>query len=122
MVLKGGWGGFLPFCSVCGAVSDAPLSHSPLGTTFKGKYGCVDYWVKALLERPSFPTQQVKKRFEVMDPVDVNTPELLVGLHCPHPPPFPPPSSVVGLGGVRVTPVSEAQLMGFAGMKRLVGN
>lgn len=50
----------------------------PLGTTFKGKYGCVDYWVKAFLERPSFPTQQVKKRFEVMDPVDVNTPDLLV--------------------------------------------
>lgn len=50
----------------------------PLGTTFKGKYGCVDYWVKAFLERPSFPTQEIKKRFEVMDPVDVNTPELLV--------------------------------------------
>ncbi|NXV82236.1 TXNIP protein, partial [Atlantisia rogersi] len=49
----------------------------PLGTTFKGKYGCVDYWVKAFLERPSFPTQEIKKRFEVMDPVDVNTPELL---------------------------------------------
>lgn len=52
--------------------------HRPLGTTFKGKYGCVDYWVKAFLERPSFPTQEIKKRFEVMDPVDVNTPELLV--------------------------------------------
>lgn len=50
----------------------------PLGTTFKGKYGSVDYWVKASLERPACPTQQVKKRFEVMDPVDVNTPELLV--------------------------------------------
>ncbi|NXI56025.1 TXNIP protein, partial [Chloroceryle aenea] len=35
------------------------------------------YWVKAFLERPAFPTQEVKKRFEVMDPVDVNTPELL---------------------------------------------
>ncbi|NXG10539.1 TXNIP protein, partial [Sakesphorus luctuosus] len=54
------------------------LPQGPLGTTFKGKYGCVDYWVKALLERPAYPTQQVKKRFEVMDPVDVNTPELLV--------------------------------------------
>lgn len=53
------------------------LPQGPLGTTFKGKYGCVDYWVKALLERPSLPTQEVKKRFEVMDPVDVNTPELL---------------------------------------------
>ncbi|XP_050186387.1 thioredoxin-interacting protein isoform X1 [Myiozetetes cayanensis] len=52
------------------------LPQGPLGTTFKGKYGSVDYWVKASLERPAFP-QQVKKRFEVMDPVDVNTPELL---------------------------------------------
>ncbi|XP_072774549.1 thioredoxin-interacting protein isoform X1 [Taeniopygia guttata] len=53
------------------------LPQGPLGTTFKGKYGSVDYWVKASLERPACPTQQVKKRFEVMDPVDVNTPELL---------------------------------------------
>ncbi|NXC58325.1 TXNIP protein, partial [Aleadryas rufinucha] len=53
------------------------LPRGPLGTTFKGKYGSVDYWVKASLERPACPTQQVKKRFEVMDPVDVNTPELL---------------------------------------------
>ncbi|NWR26295.1 TXNIP protein, partial [Emberiza fucata] len=53
------------------------LPQGPLGTTFKGKYGSVDYWVLASLERPACPTQQVKKRFEVMDPVDVNTPELL---------------------------------------------
>lgn len=52
----------------------------PLGTTFKGKYGSVDYWVKVSLERPACPTQEIKKRFEVMDPVDVNTPELLVSL------------------------------------------
>ncbi|XP_066424182.1 thioredoxin-interacting protein isoform X2 [Molothrus aeneus] len=53
------------------------LPQGPLGTTFKGKYGSVDYWVQASLERPACPTQQIKKRFEVMDPVDVNTPELL---------------------------------------------
>ena len=90
----------------------------------------MDYWVKALLERPSLPTQEVKKRFEVMDPVDVNTPELLVGA-----PPLPPPSSSLGVGwgsavppplpslgvGVMVTSVSQAHLMGFAGMKGLVG-
>lgn len=52
--------------------------HRPLGTTFKGKYGCVDYWVKAFLDRPSQPTQEIKKNFEVMDLVDVTTPELLV--------------------------------------------
>lgn len=50
----------------------------PLGTTFKGKYGCVDYWVKAFLERPSVPPQETKKHFEVQDPVDINTPDLLV--------------------------------------------
>ncbi|KAM6999424.1 thioredoxin-interacting protein [Passerculus sandwichensis] len=53
------------------------LPQGPLGTTFKGKYGSVDYWVQASLERPSCPAQLIKKRFEVMDPVDVNTPELL---------------------------------------------
>lgn len=50
----------------------------PLGTTFKGKYGCVDYWVKAFLDRPSFPAQEIKKHFEVMDQIDVNTPDLMV--------------------------------------------
>jgi len=49
-----------------------------LGTSFKGKYGCVDYWVKAFLDRPSQPTQETKKIFEVMDLVDVNTPDLMV--------------------------------------------
>lgn len=58
--------------------SDPLCVSRPLGTTFKGKYGSVDYWVQASLERPSCPAQQIKKRFEVMDPVDVNTPELLV--------------------------------------------
>lgn len=52
--------------------------HRPLGTSFKGKYGCVDYWVKAFLDRPSQPTQEAKKNFEVMDLVDVNTPDLMV--------------------------------------------
>ncbi|XP_040854250.1 thioredoxin-interacting protein isoform X2 [Ochotona curzoniae] len=53
------------------------LPQGPLGTSFKGKYGCVDYWVKAFLDRPSQPTQEIKKRFEVMDLVDVNTPDLM---------------------------------------------
>jgi hypothetical protein len=52
--------------------------YRPLGTSFKGKYGCVDYWVKAFLDRPSQPTQETKKNFEVMDLVDVNTPDLMV--------------------------------------------
>ncbi|XP_057166301.1 thioredoxin-interacting protein isoform X1 [Ursus arctos] len=53
------------------------LPQGPLGTSFKGKYGCVDYWVKAFLDRPSQPTQETKKVFEVMDMVDVNTPDLM---------------------------------------------
>ncbi|XP_063002180.1 thioredoxin-interacting protein [Elgaria multicarinata webbii] len=52
------------------------LPQGPLGTTFKGKYGCVDYWVKAFLDRPTFPTQEIKKRFEVMDQIDVSAPDL----------------------------------------------
>ncbi|XP_028911944.1 thioredoxin-interacting protein [Ornithorhynchus anatinus] len=53
------------------------LPQGPLGTSFKGKYGRVDYWVKAYLDRPGQPTQEVKRGFEVMDPVDVNTPDLM---------------------------------------------
>ncbi|KAM4014278.1 thioredoxin-interacting protein [Anomaloglossus baeobatrachus] len=53
------------------------LPQGPLGTTFKGKYGSVKYWVKAFLERPSHPAQEVQKNFEVVDFVDVNTPDLL---------------------------------------------
>ncbi|XP_063173343.1 thioredoxin-interacting protein [Candoia aspera] len=53
------------------------LPQGPLGTTFKGKYGCVDYWVKAFLDRPSSPPQEIKKHFEVMDQIDVSTPDLM---------------------------------------------
>ncbi|XP_069806344.1 thioredoxin-interacting protein [Dendropsophus ebraccatus] len=53
------------------------LPQGPLGTTFKGKYGSVKYWVKAFLERPSHPAQETRKKFEVVDFVDVNTPDLL---------------------------------------------
>ncbi|CAH2326967.1 thioredoxin-interacting [Pelobates cultripes] len=52
------------------------LPQGPLGTTFKGKYGSVEYWVKAYLDRPSHPSQEAKKTFEVVDSVDVNTPDL----------------------------------------------
>ncbi|XP_068109320.1 thioredoxin-interacting protein [Hyperolius riggenbachi] len=52
------------------------LPNGPLGSTFKGKYGSVKYWVKAFLERPSYPAQEVQKKFQVVDLVDVNTPDL----------------------------------------------
>uniref|UniRef100_A0A8C5QXE8 Thioredoxin-interacting protein n=1 Tax=Leptobrachium leishanense TaxID=445787 RepID=A0A8C5QXE8_9ANUR len=53
------------------------LPIGPLGSTFKGKYGSVKYWVKAFLDRPSHPPQEVQKKFEVMDSVDVGTPDLM---------------------------------------------
>ncbi|KAM9294198.1 thioredoxin-interacting protein [Gastrophryne carolinensis] len=53
------------------------LPQGPLGSTFKGKYGSVKYWVKALLERPCHPAQEVRKKFQVADMVDVNTPDLM---------------------------------------------
>ncbi|CAI9542878.1 unnamed protein product [Staurois parvus] len=53
------------------------LPQGPLGSTFKGKYGSVKYWVKAFLERPSLPALEVQKKFQVVDLVDVNTPDLL---------------------------------------------
>ncbi|XP_053561406.1 thioredoxin-interacting protein [Bombina bombina] len=53
------------------------LPQGPLGTTFKGKYGSVKYWVKVFLDRPSHPTEEAKKNFEVVDFVDVNTPDLM---------------------------------------------
>ncbi|KAM8921044.1 thioredoxin-interacting protein [Pelodytes ibericus] len=53
------------------------LPQGPLGSTFKGKYGSVMYWVKAFLDRPGNPPQEVQKKFEVVDFVDVNTPDLM---------------------------------------------
>lgn len=55
------------------------LPQGPLGSTFKGKYGTVNYCVTIFLDRPSLPVQEVKKGFEVVDLVDVNTPDLM----CP---------------------------------------
>ncbi|KAM4664020.1 thioredoxin-interacting protein [Discoglossus pictus] len=53
------------------------LPQGPLGSTFKGKYGSVKYYVKAFLDRPSNPPQEVQKKFEVVDFVDVGTPDLM---------------------------------------------
>ncbi|KAG8449870.1 hypothetical protein GDO86_016516 [Hymenochirus boettgeri] len=53
------------------------LPHGPLGSSFKGKYGSVKYWVKAFLDRPSHPTQEVQKNFTVEDSVNVDTPDLM---------------------------------------------
>lgn len=47
-------------------------------STYKGKFGYVRYYVKAVLERPQQPPLECKRPFEVEEPLDVNTPDLLV--------------------------------------------
>lgn len=47
-------------------------------SSYKGKFGYVHYYVKAVMERPSQPALECKKCFEVEEPLDVNTPDLLV--------------------------------------------
>ncbi|KAG9345337.1 hypothetical protein JZ751_009883 [Albula glossodonta] len=51
--------------------------HGHLVSSFKGKFGYVQYHVKAIMERPSLPHLECKKYFEVEEPLDINTPDLL---------------------------------------------
>ncbi|XP_077128069.1 arrestin domain-containing protein 2 [Ranitomeya variabilis] len=48
-----------------------------LVTSFEGKHGCVRYWVKAKLHRPWSTVKKAKKEFTVIEPIDINTPDLL---------------------------------------------
>ncbi|NP_001085332.1 arrestin domain containing 2 L homeolog [Xenopus laevis] len=48
-----------------------------LVTSFEGKHGSVRYWVKAKLHRPWCTVKKVKKEFTVIEPIDINTPDLL---------------------------------------------
>ncbi|KAM4603020.1 thioredoxin interacting protein a [Polymixia lowei] len=48
-----------------------------LVSSYKGKFGYVQYYVKALMERPAQPALECKRHFEVEEPLDVNTPDLL---------------------------------------------
>ncbi|XP_072303714.1 thioredoxin interacting protein a [Eucyclogobius newberryi] len=50
-----------------------------LVSSYKGKFGYIQYYVKVSLERPQQPALECKKTFEVEEPLDVNTPDLL----CP---------------------------------------
>lgn len=52
-------------------------------SSYKGKFGYVQYCVKARMERPQQPTLECKKSFEVEEPLDVNTPDLLVSSLTP---------------------------------------
>lgn len=49
-------------------------------STYKGKFGYVHYYVKALMERPQQAPLECKKAFDVEEPLDVNTPDLLVSV------------------------------------------
>uniref|UniRef100_A0A8D0E9Y0 Arrestin domain containing 4 n=1 Tax=Salvator merianae TaxID=96440 RepID=A0A8D0E9Y0_SALMN len=53
------------------------LPQQPLVTSFTGKYGSIQYCVQATLERPLAPNQTVKREFQVISHVDVNSPVLL---------------------------------------------
>ncbi|ELK24808.1 Arrestin domain-containing protein 4, partial [Myotis davidii] len=48
-----------------------------LVTSFSGKYGSIQYCVRAVLERPRLPEQSVRRELQVISHIDVNTPALL---------------------------------------------
>lgn len=52
--------------------------YRQLVSSYKGKYGYVEYFVKAVMERPCQSDVECKKYFEVEEPIDVNTPDLTV--------------------------------------------
>ncbi|KAK2495947.1 hypothetical protein MC885_016301 [Smutsia gigantea] len=53
------------------------LPSEPLVTSFTGKYGSIQYCVRAVLERPRVPDQSVKRELQIISHIDVNTPALL---------------------------------------------
>ncbi|NXJ10857.1 ARRD4 protein, partial [Odontophorus gujanensis] len=53
------------------------LPQEPLVTSFTGKYGSIQYYVKATLERPAAPEQSVQTELQVISHIDVNSPALL---------------------------------------------
>lgn len=57
----------------------APCRH--LVSSYRGKFGYVRYYVRAVLERPGQPPLQCEREFEVEEPLDVNRPDLLVLRH-----------------------------------------
>uniref|UniRef100_A0A7N8Y047 Thioredoxin-interacting protein n=1 Tax=Mastacembelus armatus TaxID=205130 RepID=A0A7N8Y047_9TELE len=48
-----------------------------LVSSYKGKFGYVRYYARAVLDRPSQHALQCEKEFEVEEPLDVNRPDLL---------------------------------------------
>lgn len=56
------------------------LPEETLVTSFEGKHGSIRYWVKVKLHRPWATVRKLKKEFTVIEPIDINTPALLVRL------------------------------------------
>ena len=54
------------------------LPEETLVTSFEGKHGSIRYWVKVKLHRPWATVKKIKKEFTVIEPIDINTPTLLV--------------------------------------------
>lgn len=50
-------------------------------SSYKGKFGAIQYYVKAVMERPSQSDVECQKSFEVEEPIDVNTLKLVVREH-----------------------------------------
>lgn len=65
-------------CVPVGALITPSPSDRALATSFEGKHGSVRYWVKAKLHRPWSSVKRAKKEFTVIEPIDINTPALLV--------------------------------------------
>ncbi|XP_020378689.1 thioredoxin-interacting protein-like [Rhincodon typus] len=55
------------------------IPEGPLPPSFKGKYGGVCYLVTAYVDREKQPSLETSRNFDVVEPIDVNTPTLL----CP---------------------------------------
>ncbi|XP_075711398.1 arrestin domain-containing protein 4 [Rhinoderma darwinii] len=53
------------------------LPNGPLVTCFTGKYGRVQYWLSAILERPLVPAYSAHRELRVTSRIDVNSPPLL---------------------------------------------
>lgn len=56
------------------------LPEETLVTSFEGKHGSIRYWVKVKLHRPWATVRKIKKEFTVIEPIDINTPTLLVSI------------------------------------------
>ncbi|XP_069481159.1 arrestin domain-containing protein 4 [Ambystoma mexicanum] len=53
------------------------LPHASLVTSYTGRYGSIQYYLRAALEQPSAPVQSVLREFQVLSHIDVNSPPLL---------------------------------------------